>query len=243
MSANGSKYALDVSITRDSFALTVDQKPVGPGPAHYGALDVAFRAAGAWLWIYAEASQRKRGPGHGHEWDTLLFRAGGKYGFLTPRPNGERHAAGPNAIVADHRKSDVLQGAMVVGYIHTHPAGPHAAFDTAGEILSPIDLEQGDVAGDLGVALSNPQWWIGVLTPQAKITRARLRTAVLQQFSPEQPFGSNVPVTEELKKIVRRNRDRLFEMQIDQQAQGGKWKPFAPDFREKCIAEATNDLA
>ena len=242
MNSSGSKYALDVSITRDSFAITIDGKAVGPGPAHYGTLEAAFCGAGAWIWIFAEASGRSRGPGHGYEWDTLIFHAGGKYGFLTPRVNEERHAAGPNALFTEHRKTHALKGATVVGYLHSHPAGAHSVFETAGEVLSPIDLENGDVAGDLGVALTNPRWWVGVLTPKAKIIRARLRPAVLAQLSPNQPIGPGMPVTSELKKFVRNNKDRLFDMSTDQVVQGANWAPYARDFREKCIAEARHEL-
>ena len=246
MLSNGSKYALDVSITRDSFAVTIDGRANGPGPAHYGSLKSAFRSAAAWLWIYAEASLRTHGRGqnrgHGYEWDTLVFRAGNKYGFLTPQINGDRHAAGPNAFYMRHRKSHVLQGTTIAGYLHSHPSDPRAAFDTVGELLSSIDLDGVDVAGDLGVALANPQWWIGVLTPQAKVYRARLRATALQQMGSDFVSGSNMPVTPELRKLVRQNRVRLFDFKEDQPAQGAKWKPYAPDVREKCIAEAINDL-
>jgi hypothetical protein len=242
MTVSGSKYALEQSITRDSFAMTVDGKAVGPGPAHYESLEAAFRGAGAWIWIFAEASLRSRGPGHSREWDTLVFLSGGKFGFLTPRVNEERHAAGPNDFYLQHRKTHALNGATVVGYLHSHPAGPHVVFETAGEVLSPIDLEAGDVAGDLGVALTNPQWWVGVLTPKAKITRARLRPAALAQLRQQQSVGPGMPVTAELKKFVRNNRDRLFDMRTDQPMQGANWKPFERGFREKCIAEASHDL-
>jgi hypothetical protein len=246
MFATGSKYALDVSVTRDSFAITIDGKAAGPGPAHYGSLESAFRGAAAWIWIYAEASlrtgRRSQNRGHGYEWDTLIFQAGNKYGFLTPQINGDRHAAGPNAIYMTHRKTHALQGTTIAGYLHSHPADPRAAFDTVGEFLSPIDLGGISVVGDLGVALANPQWWIGVLTPQAKVYRARLRVALLRQLVSGFVTGSNMPVTPELRKLVRQNRDRLFDFKEDQPVQGGNWKPFAHDFREKCIAEAINDL-
>jgi hypothetical protein len=246
MIANGSKYALDVSITKDSIAITIDGQAVGPGPAHYGTLREAFRGAAAWTWIYAEASlrtgRRSANRGHGYEWDTLLFQAGSKYGFLTPQINGDRHAEGPNAIYMAHRKTHALKGASVVGYLHSHPADPKAAFDTVGEQLSSIDLDGASVVGDLGVALANPRWWIGVLTPQAKVYRARVRSAMLQQLGSNFVSGSNMPVTPELRKFVRQHRDRLFDFKEDQPAKGQNWKPFAADFREKCIAEAINDL-
>jgi hypothetical protein len=242
MTTSVSKYALEWSVTRDSFALTVDGKAVGPGPAHYKTIEDAFRYAGAWIWIFAEASQRSGGRGHGHEWDTLVFLADGKYGFLTPQPNEERHAAGPNALLNQHRKAHALKDATIVGYLHSHPAGARVAFDTAGEVLSPIDLENECISGDLGVAVGNPQWWIGALTPKAKIIRAKLRPAMLLTLTPHLTFGSCTPLTSTLKKLLRSNRDNLFDWRTDQEIQGAKWKPFEQAFREKCIAQASHEL-
>jgi hypothetical protein len=126
--------------------------------------------------------------------------------------------------------------------LHSHPVGPRAIFDTAGEVLSPIDLEDECVAGDLGAALTNPQWWVGALTPKAKIIRAKLRPAALLKLSPHLVRGTCASITDELKKLVRIHRNILFEWHIDQRIQGANWKPFEHGFREKCIAEASHEL-
>jgi hypothetical protein len=252
MASAEEKYALKSSVHLDAFNMNVDGKVVGPGPAHYALIEIAFRAAGAWIWYFAEASLKAGGKGHDHEWDTFIFKDRGtaKFGFTTPEVQGKSHAGG--LVVRSIAAMSHLQNEKVetVGYLHSHPGGPQVAGEYAAEIFSPVLFDdRGGVYGDLGVVYlySGRNWWIGVLTPKGQIKRAQLTDQVLEEIKTRRAaIESTEYPSKEIRKILKRPEDRIFVIVEDQVRQSAEWdpdwKPGTSDWRKKCVETALEEM-
>ena len=242
MTFNPNKYALDASAHRDMFNVRVDGKDEGPGPAHYQTIKDAFKAAGVWIWLFAEAKERsngrrrhRSGKGLRREWDTTIFKSGGRYGFTTPEEQAYAHAWGHK----NHgffRQRQMLTNASAVGYLHSHPRGGAAAFEKAGNVFSGIeeDLDTGKMVGDLAYAVMFPKLWVGLLKPKGGVVRVRLRAAIAAEFTRRGLTTGTEMQYATVRPILAKYRGHnLFQRTHDVPDQGRGWEPGSAEWREK----------